>query len=51
MRIAGRLFTRKTTGFDGLVKRRLAKPGANVELDPDLQRMEEDMRAIAEGAD
>ena len=43
-RIAGRLFTRKTTGFDGLVKRQLTKRVATVELDPELQLIEEEMR-------
>lgn len=43
-RLAGRLFTRKTTGLDGLVKRQLAKRAPTVESDPELDRVFEEMR-------
>ena len=43
-RLAGRLFSRKTTGLDGLVKRQLAKLAPPVEGDPELDCVAEEMR-------
>jgi hypothetical protein len=43
-RLASRLFTRKTTGLDGFVKRQLAKRAPSVEPDPELARVADEMR-------
>ena len=43
-RLASLLFTRKTTGLDGFVKRQLAKRAPNVEPDPELARVADEMQ-------
>ncbi|MGK0485184.1 MAG: hypothetical protein ACJAYI_000692 [Myxococcota bacterium] len=43
-RLVGRLFSRKTTGLDGFVKRQLTKRAPTVEHDPELDRVEQEMR-------
>ena len=43
-RLVGRLFSRKTTGLDGFVKRQLTKRTPTVEHDPELDRVEQEMR-------
>jgi len=43
-RLAARLFTRKTTGLDGLVKRQLSKRAPVDDGDPELARVLEEMR-------
>ena len=43
-RLAGRLFTRKATGLDGILKRQLTKRASSVEGDPELERVAAEMR-------